>query len=151
MGSKFVKIVTHSGAVEAPLQNFAVPRIGRLAMAGSAVVNGESRLVQVALKLKTSLPDEIFVLRIAVLGRLLANVGKQPDRLQVDVEHGVRFGQQAHRIGSRPFSQQNGCNNAAHDYHERDCNPQLVPAVSHGWRLDDTGKDGTVVNLLDIR
>jgi hypothetical protein len=54
-------------------------------------------------------------LRIAVFGRMLAEVGEQADGLEVDVEDGVGVRQEADGVRSRALSQQNGGNDAADD------------------------------------
>ena len=76
-------------------------------------MNGEGSAVQVALKLEAGLADELFVFRIAVLGRLLAQVGEQPNRLEIDVEDGVGVRQQADGIGRGALAQQDGGNDCA--------------------------------------
>ena len=78
-------------------------------------MNGEGGLVEIALELKAGLADEVLVLRIAILGRMLAEVGEQANGLEIDVEDGVGVGQQADGIGGSAFSQQNGGNDATGD------------------------------------
>ena len=96
-------------------------------------MNGEGSLVQIALKLEAGLVDEVFVLRIAVLERLLAQVGQKPDGLKVDVENRVGIRQQANRVGRGALSQQDGGDDTAgYDQDNREGDPQLLSASSHG-------------------
>ena len=103
-------------------------------------MNREGRLVQIALEFKAGLPDEILVLRIAFLRRILAEVGEQANGLEVDVEDRVGIGQQADSIGSRSLAQQNGRDDAADNHDQGDDNPKVVLADSHPDETRSYGK-----------
>src|ERR1017187_9364280 len=114
------------------LEYLAITGLARLTFGGRAIVNGKGGFIQVTLELETGLADEVLVLRVPLLGRLLAEIGEQANRLQVDIEDCAGIGQQAYHVRSRAAAQQDGGENAADDDNNRDRGPELVPAISHG-------------------
>ncbi len=95
-------------------------------------MNGKGGLVEVALELEAGLADKFLVLRIALLGRVLAQAGQQPNGFEIDVENRVGFRQEPDGIGSGPPAQQDGGDNSAEDEKDGDRGPQVLPATSHG-------------------
>src|SRR5208282_2964752 len=69
------------------------------------IVDGESRLVQIALELKAGLLDELLVFRIAGNRRQLAGGVEGANPLQIDVEETVRAREQASRFGRSVLAQ----------------------------------------------
>ena len=73
---QFAQILGDALAVEVALHDFAVSGFTDGIAGSMAVVNGECGVVEIALRLKAGLVDELFVFRLAVLGWFLAAIGK---------------------------------------------------------------------------
>ena len=97
-----------------------------------AVMNRQGGAVQIAFKLEASLADEFFVFRLAVLGRVLTQGGEQPDGLQIDVQDGVRVGQEAGGIGRGALADQQGGYDSADNDKDGEGDPEVTPAISNG-------------------
>ncbi len=109
---ELAQVSAHASTVEAALENLAVAGLAGFV---GRVMNGKSGLVQVALKLKPGLVHEVFVLRIAIFRRFLAQVGKQPNGFEVHVKDRVGFGQETSCIGRSATAQQHGGDDTAGD------------------------------------
>jgi len=95
-------------------------------------MNGESGMIEIALGFEASLTNEFVVLRFAVLGRLLAKIGKQANGLEVNVEDGVCVGKQPNGIRSSPLAQQHGGGDGAENNKDGDYDPECTATTSHG-------------------
>ena len=97
-----------------------------------SVVNRQSGAVEIAFEFEAGLANEFLVFRLAILGRLLAQVGEQPNRFEIDVEDGVRIGQEAGGIGRGALAEQQGGNDCADNENDGEGDPEVTPAISHG-------------------
>ena len=91
----------------------------------------ESGSIEIALGLEAGLAHEVFIFRLTILGRLLAEIGKQANWLEVHVEHGVGVGQQADCIRRGAFAQEDGGSDSADYEKDGKGDPENTPAMSH--------------------
>ena len=89
-------------------------------------------MVEIAFEFKSCLADELFVFGLAILGRVLAQVGEEPDRFEVDVQDGIGVGKQADGIGRSALAKEYGENNCADDEEDCEGDPEVTPTMSHG-------------------
>src|SRR5271165_4250219 len=116
-----------------PLEDLTVACLAGFSAGRGAVVDGERGLVQIALKLEAGLAHKFFVLRIAVLRRLLAEVSQKPNWFEVEVKNRIGIGQEADGVRSGALAQQDGSQDTAgYEHDNREGNPQLLSASPHG-------------------
>ena len=118
--------------VELALQDLAIAGFGCGIYDGVSVVNRQGGAVQIAFEFEAGLAHEFLVLRLAILGWFLAQIGKQADGLKIDVENGICVGQEAGGIGCGALAKQEGGNNGADDENDGEGDPEFTPAISHG-------------------
>ncbi len=105
----------------------------RMILAGLAVVNRKRGAVQITFELEAGLAREVFVFGFAILRDLLAEVGKQANRLEVHIEDGISIRQQADRIGCGALAQQEGAATLAPMTRmTARGDPEFTPAIPHG-------------------
>ncbi len=109
--------------IEASLKDLAVARVGFVVRV-RAVVHREGSLIEVALKFEAGLVDELFILRLAIGDGLLAEVGQQPHRFEIDIEHRVRIRQKAGDFRRSAFSQPQGGGNRHDDENNGEDRPR---------------------------
>ena len=129
---QLAEVVAHALAVELALQDLAIASFARAIARGLSVVNCQGGAVEIAFEFEAGLANELFVFRLAILGRLLAQIGEQPDGFEVDVENGVRIGQEAGGIGRGALAKQQGGNDCADNENDGEGDPEVTPAISHG-------------------
>src|SRR5271165_1576982 len=116
-----------------PLEDLAVACLAGFSVGRGAVVNCECGFVQIALEFEAGLAHEVFVLRIAVLRGLLAEVSQKPNWFEVDVKNRIGSGQEPDSVGRGALAQQDGSDDTAgYERDNRERNPQLLSASTHG-------------------
>ncbi len=129
---QLAEILANALTVELALQDLAITSFPRVIAHGLSIVNCQSGAVEIAFEFEAGLANELFVFRLAIWGRLLAQIGEQADGFEVDVEDGVRIGQEAGGIGRGTLAEQQGGDDCADNENDGEGDPEVTPAISHG-------------------
>ena len=95
-------------------------------------MNGNRRVVKIALEVEAGLADKVFVFRLAIRRRILAEIGEQADGLEIDVENRVGIGKKADGIGSSALAEKDGEGDGTENNEDSEGDPKSTTAMSHG-------------------
>jgi len=95
-------------------------------------MNCDCSTVEIALKFESGLADKLFVLRLAILCRILAEIGEQANGLEVDVENRVGVGKKADGIRSSTLSEEDGETDSSENNEDSEGYRKSTTAMSHG-------------------